>query len=122
MSSWIIRLQSRIFGMYYIVHGSIPYFKLKAFGVLEWCFQQRSEFSLLSGDTSSEAHDHKQLSCQNSVGPSCSDIANVRSRESGDRDGAGEPGDIRLRTKNTTTDNVRALLHSSVHLFQLRQE
>ncbi|XP_037632499.1 ankyrin repeat domain-containing protein 31-like isoform X3 [Sebastes umbrosus] len=52
------------------------------------------------GDTSSEVH------CQSSLRPSCSDSANVQSRESGDRDGAREPGDIQLRKKDTTTDNL----------------
>eukprot|EP00064_Thunnus_orientalis_P003338 superscaffoldBa00000268_g3347 len=56
-----------------------------------------------------EVQGHKQLSCQNSFGPSCSDTSNVQSRESGDRDGAREPSDIQLRKKDTITDN---LIHS----------
>ncbi|GLD72546.1 putative ankyrin repeat domain-containing protein 31 [Lates japonicus] len=47
-----------------------------------------------------------QFYCQGSFSPSCSDTANVQSRESGDRDGARDPGDIQLRKKDTTTDNV----------------
>ncbi|XP_044219328.1 ankyrin repeat domain-containing protein 31-like isoform X1 [Thunnus albacares] len=61
------------------------------------------------GDTSSEVQGHKQLSCQNSFGPSRSDTSNVQSRDSGDRDGAREPSDIQLRKKDTITDN---LIHS----------
>ncbi|XP_035854880.1 ankyrin repeat domain-containing protein 31-like isoform X2 [Sander lucioperca] len=51
------------------------------------------------GDPSSEARCHQQLSCQSSFNK-----ANKQSRESGDRDGAREPGDIQLRKKDTTTD------------------
>lgn len=54
-----------------------------------------------------------QLPCQSSFTPSHSDTANAKSRESGDRDGAREPGDIQLRKKDTTTDNVRALYASN---------
>ncbi|XP_045889810.1 poly [ADP-ribose] polymerase tankyrase-1-like [Micropterus dolomieu] len=57
------------------------------------------------GGTCSEAHCHMQLSCQSSFIPSCSETAKVQSRESGERDGTREPGDIQLRKKDTTTDN-----------------
>ncbi|XP_039660359.1 ankyrin repeat domain-containing protein 31-like isoform X2 [Perca fluviatilis] len=51
------------------------------------------------GDPSSEARCHQQLSCQSTFNK-----ANMQSRESGDRDGAREPGDIQLRKKDTTAD------------------
>ncbi|XP_035514600.1 uncharacterized protein LOC118325864 [Morone saxatilis] len=59
-----------------------------------------------AGDTSSKARCHMQLSCQSSFSPSHNDTANAQSRESGDRDGAREPGDIQLRKKDTTADSL----------------
>uniref|UniRef100_A0A8C4IR37 Ankyrin repeat domain-containing protein 31 n=2 Tax=Dicentrarchus labrax TaxID=13489 RepID=A0A8C4IR37_DICLA len=59
-----------------------------------------------AGDTSSEARCHMQLSCQSSFSPSHNDTANAQSRESDDRDGAREPGDIQLRKKDTTADSL----------------
>ncbi|XP_032372349.1 uncharacterized protein LOC116689823 isoform X2 [Etheostoma spectabile] len=53
------------------------------------------------GDPSSEARCHLQLSCQSSF-----NRANMQSRESGDRDGAREPGDIQLRKKDTIADHL----------------
>lgn len=71
-----------------------------------------------SGGTSSEAHCHVQLPCQSSFSHGHNDTANAQSRESGDTDGATEPGDIHLRRKDTTTDKVRALYTSNT--FRLK--
>ncbi|XP_056232840.1 ankyrin repeat domain-containing protein 31-like isoform X2 [Seriola aureovittata] len=59
----------------------------------------------LSDATSSEAQGHMQFSCQSSFSLSRTD--DVRSRESGDGDGAREPGDIQLRKKHTISDKLR---------------
>ncbi|XP_068167669.1 ankyrin repeat domain-containing protein 31-like [Antennarius striatus] len=53
-----------------------------------------------AGDTSSEIHCHMQLPCQSSVSSSPDDKADVESRESGDGDGAREPGDIQRKKDN----------------------
>ncbi|XP_059192326.1 ankyrin repeat domain-containing protein 31-like [Centropristis striata] len=74
------------------------------------------------GDTSSEAHCHKQLSLQSSSSPSRSDTANVRPRESDDRDGAREPGDIQLGKKDTTTDNLTHSDSLTVALEEVRRK
>ncbi|XP_044052872.1 ankyrin repeat domain-containing protein 31-like isoform X2 [Siniperca chuatsi] len=68
------------------------------------------------GDTSSEGH------CQSSFSPSCSDTANIQSRESGDRDGTREPGDIQLRKKDTTTDNLSYSEAVTVVLEEVRRK
>ncbi|CAK6959539.1 ankyrin repeat domain-containing protein 31-like isoform X1 [Scomber scombrus] len=61
----------------------------------------------IPGDRSSETHSHKQRSCQNSFSASVlhSDTSHVQSRESGDQDGAREPGGTQQRRKDTITDN-----------------
>ncbi|CAJ1068633.1 ankyrin repeat domain-containing protein 31-like isoform X1 [Xyrichtys novacula] len=52
------------------------------------------------GCKSSEAQCHKQLRSQRNFNP------NVRSKESGDGDGAREPADIQQREKHTNTQNL----------------
>ncbi|XP_078027183.1 ankyrin repeat domain-containing protein 31-like [Epinephelus lanceolatus] len=59
-----------------------------------------------------------QLSCQTS----CSDTANVQSRESDDRDRAKERSDIQQRKKDTTTDNLSQSEAITVALEEVRRK
>nr|XP_046242123.1 ankyrin repeat domain-containing protein 31-like isoform X2 [Scatophagus argus] len=71
------------------------------------------------GETSSEARCHMQLPWQSGFSHSHDDKASVQSRESGDREGAREPGDIQLGKKDTTTDNLSHLEAITVRLEEV---